>query len=96
MKVKYRGPKSLVPDPLQRGIYTVWNWDMQPYGQKRRELILDWLKSDKENHIAINKRGCPILRRDPDLKRLLKQGKLKMKKIAWGGKATLSILILGD
>lgn len=94
MTNKYRGPKPLVSNTLKRGAYTIWNWDMEPYGQKRRQLILNWLKSDPDNHIAINKKHCPILRRDPDLKHLLKQGKLKMEKIRLGGKATVSILVL--
>ncbi len=94
MTVKYRGPKPLVEIPLMRGMYTIWNWDMVPYGKHRRKLILEWLESNKENHIAINKKHCPILSKDPDLKRLLKQGRLKMEKIRCGGKVTLSILTL--
>lgn len=92
--VKYRGPKPLVEDGLQRGISTIWNWDMVPYGHYRRKLILDWLKSNPEYYIVINRSRCPILSKDPDLKRLLKQGKLKMEKIRSGGTTTLSILVL--
>lgn len=92
MTVKYRGPKPLVEQSM--GYYHKWNWNLMCYGHARRELILTWLREDENNYIGVNKRGSPILRKDPDLKRLLKQGKLRMKKIRWGGKATLSILVL--
>lgn len=90
--IKYRGPKPLLDQRLR--YYHKWNWNLMPFGHARREFILAWLGEEENNRIIINRRGCPILKKDPDLKRLLKQGKLKMDKIRWGGKATISVLVL--
>lgn len=48
-----------------------------PFGKNRRKMIMDFL-SDKTDGWLINKRNSPQFNKDPDLKRLVKQGKLKL------------------
>jgi len=91
---KYRGPKPLVPATRQVGMHITWAWHQQAYGKDRREAIVRWLEEDSDRYIPINKKYCPVLRKDPDLKRMLKGGVLKMHKIPWGGRCTLSVLRL--
>lgn len=85
-ELKYRGRKRLIPYNQHEGLghHTYWNWKAMPYGYKRRNAILQYLRAHEGtelNYIAINKKWCIILKRDPDLKRLLKQGKLWMDKV---------------
>lgn len=48
-----------------------------PFGKVRRKMILDFM-SDKNDGWLINKSNNPQFKKDPDLKRLVKQGKLKL------------------
>lgn len=96
--IKYRGVKRLLPYNQHEGLghNTWWNWRVMPYGYKRRNAIIQWLRANKEtgmDYIAINKKWCIILKRDPDLKRLLKQDRLWMDKTG-KGKCTMSVLRL--
>lgn len=53
-----------------------------PFGAKRREMILMYLRGDPSAYITVNRKWCVQLHQDPDLTRLLKQGKLKRDR--WG------------
>lgn len=99
MVVKDRGPKYFGRKPLEMGINWKFSWTAQPFGSKRRQDILDYLRSIKDedrNYILINRRYCLNLQRDPDLRRLLKQGKVKMIKVPAGGKASYSALVINE
>lgn len=103
--IKYRGRKDLLMEVNNSrhnglGINRYFAYHVMPYGKERREAILAHLRTirnDPHNYIVINKKYCLILKKDPDLKRLLKQGKLKMNKITFGGdRCTYSVLRLND
>lgn len=47
------------------------------FGSKRREMIMNFL-SDKENGWMINRSNTPQFKNDPDLKKLVKQGKIRL------------------
>lgn len=102
--VKYRGPKDLTETFRHKhsglGINRYFTYHVMPYGKERREAILSHLRAirnDPRNYIVINKKYCLILKKDPDLKRLIKQGKLKTDKMAYGSnKCTYTILRLSD
>lgn len=103
--IKYRGRKDLLMEISKTrhsglGINRYFTYHVMPYGKERREAIMDHLhaiRNEPHNYIVINKKYCLILKKDPDLKRLLKQGKLKMDKITYGGdRCTYSILRLND
>lgn len=53
----------------------------QPYGKERRanimELIEFGIQQGITNKLPINCKNAPQLKNDPDLKKLMKQGKLK-------------------
>lgn len=102
--VKYRGRKDLLVEVCNTrhrglGINRYFNFSVMPYGKERREAILSHLRAirnDPHNYIVINRKYCLILKKDPDLKLLLKQGKLKMDKSYISNKCTESILRLND
>lgn len=103
--IKYRGRKDLLMEISKTrhsglGINRYFTYHVMPYGKERREAIMAHLRAirnEPHNYIVINKKYCLILKKDPDLKRLLKQGKLKMDKITYGGdRCTYSILRLND
>lgn len=103
--VKYRGRKDLLMEIHKTrhsglGINRYFTYHVMPYGKERREAIMAHfhaIRNEPHNYIVINKKYCLILKKDPDLKRLLKQGKLKMDKITYGGdRCTYSILRLND
>ena len=59
MVVKDRGPKYFGRKPLEMGINWKFSWTAQPFGSKRRQDILDYLRSIKDedrNYILINRR----------------------------------------
>lgn len=101
--VKYRGRKDLLMEVNKTrhsglGINLYFTYNVMPYGKERREAILSYLRAirnNPHNYIVINRKYCLILKKDPDLKRLLKLGKLKMDKIGFG-KCTESILRLNN
>lgn len=99
-EIKYRGRKNLVQSKLHDGlgINRYFTYHVMPYGKERRKTILEHLKTienDDHNYIVINRMYCLILKKDPDLKKLLKQGKLWMDKVrACGNKCTYSVLRL--
>lgn len=103
--IKYRGRKNLLMEISKTrhsglGINRYFTYHVMPYGKERREALMAHLhaiRNEPHNYIVINKKYCLILKKDPDLKRLLKQGKLKMDKITYGGdRCTYSILRLND
>lgn len=47
-----------------------------PYGKLRRQLILNFL-AVSENGLAINRKNQPQISKDPDLRKLLKKGKIR-------------------
>lgn len=51
-----------------------------PYGKERRRLILEAL-DDPETYLAVNRQWCANLKYDVDLKRLLKENKIKRVRI---------------
>lgn len=101
--VRYRGRKDLLMEITKTrynglGINRYFTYHIMPYGKERREAIIAHLRAirdDVHNYIVINKKYCLILKKDPDLKRLLKQGKLKMYKMG-GNKNTYSVLRLNN
>lgn len=103
--IKYRGRKDLLMEVNNSrhrglGINRYFTYHVMPYGKERREAILAHLRAirnESHDYIVINKKYCLILKKDPDLKRLIKQGKLKMDKITFGGnRCTYSVLRLND
>lgn len=97
----YRGRKSLLERNLNegKGINRWFDWVEMPYGAARRQLIMQHLENIKDSdhpYMVINKKYCIILKRDPDLQRLLKQGKVKMIKVRAGLKMTYSAIIFND
>lgn len=101
--VKYRGRKDLLMEISKTrysglGINRYFAYHVMPYGKQRREAIIAHLRAirnDSHNYIIVNKKYCLILKKDPDLKRLLKQGKLKMDKMGVN-KNTYSVLRLNN
>tara|TARA_B000000565_G_scaffold255758_1_gene237518 strand:+ start:42534 stop:42836 length:303 start_codon:yes stop_codon:yes gene_type:complete len=61
-----------VKEEVQQWLYRA------PYGKERRDRILAYCKEGMA--IPVNFRGCIVLDKDPDLKRLLKKGDLKRTK----------------
>jgi len=57
---------------------------MQP-GVKRREAILKMLASEPNNYIVVNRKYCPLLKFDRDLRYLLKKGKLVRSTVSGAG-----------
>ncbi len=53
-----------------------WQLREMSYGKERRALILEVLKSGFS--FAVNRKYCLQTKKDPDLKRLIKQGKIKL------------------
>lgn len=51
-------------------------WDIlnMNFGAERRTKLLYWFK---ENTLCVNRKWCILLKHDPDLRRMLKQGILK-------------------
>lgn len=99
MTVKQRGPKSLFAPKVEQGINWKFNWRDCAFGGARRKAILEHLERVKDQphfYIMINAKHCLCLQRDPDLRRLLREKKLKMIKVPGGGKATYSALVLNE
>lgn len=98
--IKYRGRKSLLPKADRHsglGINRYFTYEVMPYGSARRKAILEHLESIKDLdhfYMVINKKYCPILKKDKDLQRLLKEGKLKMIKIRESRRHSYSALVL--
>lgn len=96
----YRGRKSLLPKPGLHnglGINRFFAWHVMPYGSERRKMILahlERIKDDDHYYMTINRKYCPILKRDKDLQRLLKQGKVRMIKVRESKKTTYSALVI--
>lgn len=95
----YRGRKTLLERKLNdgKGINLWFTWEEMPYGVERRKLILQHLESIQGSdhpYMIINRKYCIILKRDPDLQKLLKQGKVKMIKIRYGKRESSSAIIL--
>lgn len=96
----YRGCKSLLPQLITfngRGLDPAYNWLALPCGVERRKMILahlERIRDDDHYYMTINKKYCPILKRDKDLQRLLKQGKVKMIKVRESKKTTYSALVI--
>lgn len=49
-------------------------------GVERRASILEFLEASPENRLLVNRRYCLIIKKDSDLKYLIKKGKLTMKR----------------
>lgn len=47
------------------------------FGSERRKLIMNFL-SDKDDGWRINKKYTPQFKKDPDLQKLVKQGKIRL------------------
>lgn len=99
----YRGIKSLeIPTSRigRKGWAVLFTWEVMPYGKERRKLILQHLikiRKDKNYYyIPINRKHCIILKKDPDLRKLLKQGKVKMIKVRYGYKQTMSAIVVNE
>lgn len=59
------------------------NWLYIPYmdyGKNRRELIMKLFNSVDNSAYCVNRKHRPQIKNDPDLKRLIKTGKLKLKR----------------
>lgn len=56
---------------------------MRP-GGKRRVKIMQMFMELEGLQLSVNVEGCPIIKYDPDLKRLLKEGWLKQAKRSYG------------
>lgn len=68
-----------------------------PFGKKRRELILQLLKSPvyiSFGGLSVNRKYCSQLSEDNDLRYMLKKGILKRVRGDAGGKARITKLIL--
>ena len=61
------------PTPLLR---KYWQLREMNYGKERRALILEVLKAGFS--FCVNRKYCLQTKHDPDLKRLIKKGKIKM------------------
>jgi hypothetical protein len=61
------------PTPL---LLKYWRLRDMSYGKERRELILEVLKDGF--CFAVNRKYCLQTKHDPDLKRLIKQGKIEI------------------
>ena len=48
-----------------------------PFGKERRRYIMDAFESNANSYFAVNCEFRPQLKADPDLRKLIKQGKLK-------------------
>lgn len=60
------------------------NWRYMPHGAERRKLILQYLAEHET--IAVNNKWQANTHYDPDLKKLIKQGKIIMRKAGGPGK----------
>lgn len=87
-------PPETIFDGLGR--YRYFNFTLMPYGSARRRMIEQYLLSaePEKAYLPINKKYCLILKTDPDLKRMIKQGKLRMEKRWNSKKCTYSVLVL--
>lgn len=63
------------------------------YGKIRRKFIKDWFEENPDGAYAVNCKYRPQIKRDPDLKKLIKSGYLKtVRQLRCGGtKITLLI-----
>lgn len=61
------------PTPLLR---KYWQLREMSYGKERRALILEVLEAGFS--FAVNRKYCLQTKHDPDLKRLIKKGKIKL------------------
>lgn len=61
------------PTPL---LIKYWKIHDMSYGKERRALILEVLKAGFS--FCVNRKYCLQTKHDPDLKRLIKKGKIKM------------------
>ena len=62
-------------------IFDTSHWEKANYGATRRELILEQLKLLKDNNqegLPVNKKNWPSTKKDKDIVRLLKQGKIEL------------------
>jgi hypothetical protein len=64
-----------------------------PFGMKRRAAIIEYLISDPENFIAVNRKCCINLKYDSDLNYMLKKKILKRTRFsAWSTKTTRLVI----
>lgn len=68
----------------------IWNW---PQGAERRKKILEYLASTPGNYIMVNRKYCPLLKYDRDLRYMLKKGQLVRSKEV-RGRLSYTVLVL--
>lgn len=69
---------------------TIDSWLYVPetieYGKKRREFIMNWFKEHPTGGYAVNCKYRPQVHKDPDLKKLIKNGSLVVVREGRAGK----------
>ena len=80
LRDKESGIDSSQWDNRYRAVFTL------PFGKYRRERLLELLGPDQNQMSTIkgflvNTRHCPVLDKDPDLKHLVKTGKVKQVRV---------------
>ena len=57
---------------------TAWLYvpETMEYGKKRREFIMNWFHKNPDGGYAVNCKYRPQVHKDPDLKKLIKDGSL--------------------
>jgi hypothetical protein len=53
---------------------------IMPYGSARRKIIMDWFNSHPDGEYYVNCKHRPQMKDDPDLRRLVRVGFLKVKR----------------
>lgn len=69
-------------------------WRYMPQGQERRKMILKFL--EEGGSIAVNNKWQPNTHYDPDIKRLLKKGKVRIEKHGSVGKRQTYLLLVSE
>ena len=54
-----------------------------PYGKERRKLIKDWFNAHPEGRYCVNCKYRSQMKDDPDLKKLVRIGFLKIIRLDW-------------
>ena len=67
------------------------SWRYMPQGAERRKMILRYL--EEHGSIPVNNKWQANTHYDPDLKRLIKKGKIVMKKMGGTGKRQTYLLL---
>jgi hypothetical protein len=62
-------------------------------GVERRKMIIEYLSSPGTN-IMVNRKYCPLLKYDRDLRYMLKKGQLVRKKYVQSNRVSYTVLVL--